>query len=96
MICLSDILGESVAVWTYLCVDVFVRENSEFEFCGITEYKPKQKIKLMSCNKRSNSCLRTQQMLMHDKNMCDPFSRLSILMHVIISLPDATSCDKVK
>ena len=28
------------------------------------------------------------------KNMCDPYSGLSILLHGVISLPDATSYDK--
>ena len=28
------------------------------------------------------------------KNMCDPYSGLSILLHDVISLPDATSYDK--
>ena len=31
---------------------------------------------------------------MHEKNMCDPYSDLSILLYGVIPLPDATSCDK--
>ena len=33
-------------------------------------------------------------MLMHEKNMCDPYSGLSILLYGVKSLPDMTSCDK--
>ena len=35
-------------------------------------------------------------MLMHEKNMYDPYSGLQILLHGVISLPDATSYDKSK
>ena len=33
-------------------------------------------------------------MLMHKKNMCDPYSGLSILIQDVISHPDAKSYDK--
>ena len=47
---------------------------------------------LASC---SNSLRRTQLMLMHEKNMCDPYSGLWILLHGVILLSEATSYEKI-